>query len=218
MTKSNKVFTEDTTAITNSVATAYGNYVESQSTVRVTDLIINNYNGNKSALAQELAGTNDKKSTAYKSQMKAIGRWLAFESGETNKKKIRNPNGKATQSKLKGLVARKTPPHKATITMSGYVYYDAGKDARYRRIPANGDIQLSGNALATFIKAMNDGDTHAAYQEVWAQYGGATDLELAEGSDTEFNISFDGADIGTGSGSGSGSGSDDTGWNDIPVQ
>ena len=175
--------TEDVSALSYAHTDAYATYAAALPPVRVTDLLLNHFNGSTSDLAMELADSTDKKSTAYKSQLRSINRWLAYESGNKDKKQSRNPTGKKTQAKLKAIVASKEPPTKMEIKLTGWIYYD--EDARWRSISAS----LDGDALTRYLEAMQEGDTHDAYREVFRAYGASALMIGGEDAKVEIDLS-----------------------------
>jgi hypothetical protein len=155
--------TEDTQAITSATERALDEYKASLGTVSIADMLMT-FNGSKSELAQALAGTSDKSTTAYKSQYKNVDRWLKGE---------RNPaRSKGTQTKFKDLSIKQNPPASMNVTVTGWMRGSDEKE-RYRTISAKLNP-------ASFLRAIQAGDTRAAYQSVFSAYGaGGAGLRVA---------------------------------------
>lgn len=191
--RSHGVHTEDTTAIINGVNEGMKSYARGQDTVRVSDLLME-YNGDANQLTRAIAGlpgtgklpargTDDRK--AYDAAARSVNRWLNWEKGTG--KQARNPNNKATQEKLKSLMAKKRPPTSASVSITGWVYYD--EDARWRSIPVSGTISLSGSAFTSFLQNMQEGNTHGAYHNLFSAYG-ASVLSLGAEDSPQVQIDF----------------------------
>lgn len=185
---------EDTTVITSSTNSALNEYKSSIPNVSVTDLL-QSFDGSKSDLARALAGvrsgqlpsrgTEDRRH--YDTQMKNISRWMNYENGIRDKNKARNPEfaSSSTQDRFKDLHVKDNPPGDMSITISGWIGYD--DDYRYRTvtIPAPGD----GRSIdaSAFLEAMQAGDTHAAYREVFAAYAPGLSVAQADSIDISFS-------------------------------
>ena len=180
MAKRQTMSGEDVTGITSAYNQAISAYNASMGSVSVSDLL-GSFNGNKSDLARALADTTG---TKYASQMKNIGRWLAYESGERGPQ-ARNPANSKTAGRFQGLYAAMNPPSNVSIAITGWIGYD--DDFRHRSIviPAPGDArQINAGA---FVSAMRAGDTHAAYREAFAAYAPSLSVAEADSIDIQFD-------------------------------
>lgn len=167
---------EDTTILPQSVDIAMKSYIGQP---RVSDVIME-LGGDKSKLAMELAGTSDKKSTAYKSQYRSIGRWLKAESGAGGQS--RRPSADA-QEKFKQIIKKNRPPTGGTVDMEGYIYYDY--DVRWRHIT----VTLNADQVAKMLAQIEARNTHGAYGEIFAAYG-AAHLEMGADGPPSIDIDF----------------------------
>lgn len=181
MAKRQTMSGEDTEVIKGAYNAAMGDYAASLGPVRISDLLMG-FNGSKSDLARGLAEATG---TKYQSQMKNIGRWLAYEQGSRGAQ-ARNPANSKTASRFANLYANINPPSGFMgISITGWIGYD--NDYRYRSIdiPAPGDGRRINTSA--FVDAMKAGDTHAAYAAVFAAYAPA--LSVAEADN--ISIRFD---------------------------
>lgn len=167
MGKSRTYTNEDTTVIVQATNDALDKY--NSQPVSVSSVIME-YGGSKSALARELAGIGPGKlpakgtaeRKAYEAANKSIGRWLAAESGSG--KQSRKPS-KESQERLKNVQKNRTPST-MSIHIEGWIGYD--DDFRHRTI----DVQLPNNGatVGDFLDNMKNGNTEAAYQDVFQAY------------------------------------------------
>lgn len=184
---------EDTTAITHAVERGLSAYASGMGEVRVSDLVME-YGGSPAQLARALAGipegklpgkgSDDRK--AYDASLRSVNRWLNYEAGTG--KQARNPNTKATQAKLKSLMARKRPPRSMSLTITGWIGYD--NDVRWRTVGSPTPIHLSSERLSSFLENMQAGNTHAAYREVFTAYG-ASVLQVEQDPGTQIDLDFE---------------------------
>lgn len=148
----------DTTALPQATSAGMDSYKNSLGKVSLNDMLMS-YNGSKSGLAQALAGTSDKSSTAYKSQMKNISRWT---NGE------RNPERSGlTQSRFKTLYVQSNPPTSATVNITGWIGYD--EKYYYRTISTT--LPARGVTVSQFVNQIQAGNIQGAYNTVFASYG-----------------------------------------------
>ncbi len=161
-----------------------GQIPETMEGMRATDVLMG-FNGDKSALASALAGTDDKKSTAYKSQYRNIGRWLKSESGTEGQK--RKPS-KAAQEKFKTLTKKKHAPKNANFVISGTIAYSS--DVRDRIVGADRQgINLSGKDLALFLDNIEKGNIQDAYAQLFDAYG-VSGMVMQDDTEIDMDISF----------------------------
>lgn len=187
-------YSEDTVAITNAVTSGLQSYTQSFGTLRVSNLVMEY--GGASELARAIAGTPGGKlpargtdeRKAYDAAARSVNRWLNWEAGTG--KQARNPNNKATQAKLQSLMAKKQPPTSATVSMTGWLYYDSGDDARWRTIGKQQPIILTGSTLERFLTSMQAGDTHGAYGAIFDTYG-ASVLTMGAEDNPQVDITFE---------------------------
>jgi hypothetical protein len=177
---------EDTTALPDETRRALELYALEMGGVRVSDLLME-YHGSKSALATALSGSTDKKSNAYKSQMRSINRWLAYEAGSKDKQ-ARNPNAKATQEKLRVALAAKRPPPQMNITITGWIGYD---DKFYYRTIST-QLPNNGATVQQFLEHIRNGNVHAAYDEVFQAYKIGRGIVTVADDKPEIDIDFTG--------------------------
>src|SRR5579859_4875723 len=148
----------DTSALPQAANSGLDSYKASLGKVSLNDMLMT-YNGSKSELAQALAGTTDKSSTAYKTQMKNINRWSK---GERNPERSR-----ATQDKFKGLFVQSNPPTSASVSITGWIGYD--DKYYYRTISAT--LPARGVTVSQFMSQLQSGNIQGAYNAVFSAYG-----------------------------------------------
>lgn len=157
---------EDTTVLPQALATGFDEYTGKFGNQSASQMI-QEYGGSKSQMAQKLAGTTDKSSSAYNSQMKNIRRWLAYESGERGKQARSAQKSKVTQERFRAKMSQLHPPTKVNVVIRGRIC--VSNDCRDRTVGDKTPITANAGKVRDLI---NQGDVHGAYQELLASYFG----------------------------------------------
>lgn len=134
------------------------------SNVRVSD-VVQSYGGDRAGikqLAQDLAAI---KGTKVASQERNIHRWLATESGRDLKHK-RSPA--KSMGDLKGLFAKKNPPTKVVIDVTGDWVDPSGNVHKGKRIAT--DLGQADPNVQGMLDALNDGDMMGAWNAALEGY------------------------------------------------
>ncbi len=146
------------------------------------------FNGNKSELISEFAGTSDKKSNAYKSAQRSFNRWQAFQQPmygplpEGAKGKQARKISPDNQIKLNALVnARRPKSEGATIVIKGNIKINGYP--RKRKI----SYAVSWEDVARLEEAVRDEGEEAAWEVFadlyhvksagWEEEGGTISIE-----------------------------------------
>lgn len=141
--------------------------------VRVND-VVQAYDGDKNALVRELAGIpqggklparGTAERTAYDTASRNVNRWLKSESGKEGQK--RKPNA-AAQGKLKGLYAKKNPPTKVVIDVTGDWVDPSGNIHSGKRIAT--DLGQGNPDVAAMLEALENGDAIDAWNAALEGY------------------------------------------------
>lgn len=142
--------------------------------VRVSD-VLQNFDGDKSALARVLAGvpldgslpkSGTPERTRYNSQLKAVGRYLDYERQGVKTSQNRNPQNAAAQQKLQQAQAVQNPPSGMSVTISGEIC--VSEDCRDRTVTIDsGRYPFDVNA---FMIAIYSGDEASAFTQVFSNY------------------------------------------------
>lgn len=168
---------EDTTAIKDATNAALADYANNLGPIGIGDML-RAYDGDKHALAEDLAAF---KSTKVASQLRSIGKWLNYEQGKPGEQRNALKN-KATQAQFRALIARKRPPQDMSIRIHGSIRYS--NTARDRTVTINSpQFPIDVPAM---LDAIAQGDTSAAYQEIFATYAPSMSVEPG----AEIEISF----------------------------
>jgi hypothetical protein len=167
---------EDSFVLSQAAQDALEDYQEGLGKVSLNDMFMSY--GGRSELAQQLAGTTDKSSRAYKTQYENIRHW---------EKGIRNPEkSQTTQGKFKNLYTQQNPPPAVDITMSGWVGYD---DKFYYRTISSDKFKKPVNT-AQFLQHIREGNTHEAYQDLFEAYGIGRGSVRMSNDNPSIDISF----------------------------
>jgi len=127
--------------------------------------------GSSAAFAADLAGTNDKKSNAYKAALRNVQRW---------RQGTRRPN-KATQEKLNQLGKKRFAPKGKGVTLDGFIRVNGSGKPRKRAI----NINLNDEEWQQMQEqALND-DVDG-FMDTLAEAYGVESIEMEEG-DAELN-------------------------------
>lgn len=151
---------------------------------RVSDLLLNNYGGDKRAMAREYAAMSG---TTYKNAYDNISRWLHFEAGTGTRQRDPNKNKKSLGS-LKGLYAKKNTPRGTSMnfTITGWIGYEGragGAGMRYRTIRVRG---VSGDKV---FSALQSNNVKGAYDAIFNVYAPGAGLIAAEADNIDVEIS-----------------------------
>lgn len=133
--------------------------------VRVSD-VVKAYGGDRAGIKQLAQDLADIRGTKVASQERNIHRWLAAESGR-GLKHTRNA-GEKTLPVLKGLYARKSPPTKVVIDVTGDWVDPSGNIHKGKRIAT--DLGQGDPDVAAMLEALQDGDSVGAWQAALEGY------------------------------------------------